>query len=997
LSTHNASPSSWVDKSPFGGLCAQVAAPSLGSHPRCGEGTATGHNTERLPSGGDRVTRTLLAAAGFAALALLALTLPPVASAYQPQLKRYPYLTDVVGSNATVNWATDQSRTSGTIKYGKVGSEPCTAHSKTASRSTITVNAVPQYQWLANLTGLTQGARYCYRIQLGTTSPVIDLLGTDASPEFYAQLPAGSSEPFSFAVLGDWGAVGDTQAGPDNKQADVMSQIAASGVRFALGTGDTAYPSGSQTNYGDLIQTGANISTVFAPEFWKKVGASTPMFNATGNHGFNSTFLSIWPQSTAVVGSGGRYVMDTYCCLNDTTSASYPSAWYAFDAGNARFYVLEAAWSTSNVGTADRYKNDYDTHWTPTSAEYQWLENDLRTHPSRLKFAFFHFPLYSSDPGEPSDTYLQGTNSLEGLLARHGVDIAFSGHGHNYTRTVKPSGDSLVTYMTGGGGARLRPATTCAFPVAYALGWSYSSGGSACVDGAPAGTGLPTSIDQVFHFLKVSVDGNRVTVTPTDSQGRTFDVKTYDFSGTDVSLSPTADAPVKEASPTTNFGGENLRVDAGSDPDVESYLNFSVSGVSGPIQSAKLRLYAYTGTANGPAVYSTSTAWSEGGITWSNRPAPTSAATDDKGTIAGNSWVEYDVTPFVTGNGSYGFRLAGTSSDGVDFYSREAPAGSPRPQLVLTVAGSGQPPSDTTPPTPPTELTANAPSPNSVELSWTAATDAVGVTGYEIYRDDKLLATTSGGGTSYGDTTASPNTTYTYKVRAFDAASNLSGFSNTATVTTPAGAPAGIGFVKQATGATPASTSSFTVPITSTSGNTLVAPIAVQAGTTTSVSSVTDSAGNIWTRGPVGFLSGSNTRIEIWYRTGAAPVTSVTVNLSAPDLASANVSEWRGVATAAALDTSGGQGNVSSTTAATPSITTTNANDLVVGAINFPLAVTSTLATAGFTSLADFTVSTVKGRAAYRIVPATGSSSAAWALSGSSTSGSAILALKAAP
>jgi hypothetical protein len=103
------------------------------------------------------------------------------------------------------------------------------------------------------------------------------------------------------------------------------------------------------------------------------------------------------------------------------------------------------------------------------------------------------------------------------------------------------------------------------------------------------------------------------------------------------------------------------------------------------------------------------------------------------------------------------------------------------------------------------------------------------------------------------------------------------------------------------------------------------------------------------------------------------------------------------VATAAALDTSGGQGNVSSTTAATPSITTTNANDLVVGAINFPLAVTSTLATAGFTSLADFTVSTVKGRAAYRIVPATGSSSAAWALSGSSTSGSAILALKAAP
>ena len=39
-------------------------------------------------------------------------------------------------------------------------------------------------------------------------------------------------------------------------------------------------------------------------------------------------------------------------------------------------------------------------------------------------------------------------------------------------------------------------------------------------------------------------------------------------------------------------------------------------------------------------------------------PAPTSAATDDKGAIPANTWVEYDVTPFVTGNGTYSFRLA---------------------------------------------------------------------------------------------------------------------------------------------------------------------------------------------------------------------------------------------------------------------------------------------------------------------------------------------------
>ena len=64
-----------------------------------------------------------------------------------------------------------------------------------------------------------------------------------------------------------------------------MTQIAKSGVRFAVETGDTAYPSGSQTNYGDLRQTGSDVSAVFGPQFWPRFGGSIPFFNATGNHG----------------------------------------------------------------------------------------------------------------------------------------------------------------------------------------------------------------------------------------------------------------------------------------------------------------------------------------------------------------------------------------------------------------------------------------------------------------------------------------------------------------------------------------------------------------------------------------------------------------------------------------------------------------------------------------------------------------------------------------
>jgi hypothetical protein len=201
--------------------------------------------------------------------------------------------------------------------------------------------------------------------------------------------------------------------------------------------------------------------------------------------------------------------------------------------------------------------------------------------------------------------------------------------------------------------------------------------------------------------------------------------------------------------------------------------------------------------------------------------------------------------------------------------------------------------------------------------------------------------------------------------------------------------------VRQATGGASTAAPSLSVPIASGAGHALVAAIAVQAGTTTSVTSVTDSAGNTWSKGPVGFLAGSNTRIEIWYSTGASPVTQVTANLSAADIVSANVSEWSGVAAAQAVDGFAGQGNASATTAPTPSITTTNANDVVLGAINFPRAVSATLATPGFSALSNFNASTVSGRAAYDIVSATGSYSLMWNLSGASTSGGAILALKA--
>ena len=91
---------------------------------------------------------------------------------------------------------------------------------------------------------------------------------------------------------------------------------------------------------------------------------------------------------------------------------------------------------------------------------------------------------------------------------------------------------------------------------------------------------------------------------------------------------------------------------------------------------------------------------------------------------------------------------------------------------------------DTTAPSVPTGLSAAAMSPTRVDLSWSASTDDTGVTGYNILRGGTQIGTATG--PSYSDTTAAANTTYSYAVRAFDAAGNTSANSAPINVTTPA-------------------------------------------------------------------------------------------------------------------------------------------------------------------------------------------------------------------
>jgi chitodextrinase len=93
---------------------------------------------------------------------------------------------------------------------------------------------------------------------------------------------------------------------------------------------------------------------------------------------------------------------------------------------------------------------------------------------------------------------------------------------------------------------------------------------------------------------------------------------------------------------------------------------------------------------------------------------------------------------------------------------------------------------DTTAPSAPGGVTATAASDVAATVSWTAATDAVGVTGYDVYRNGAAtpVGSVSGSTLTYKDTGLTGDATVTYTVKARDAAGNVSPASASASTTT---------------------------------------------------------------------------------------------------------------------------------------------------------------------------------------------------------------------
>ena len=189
---------------------------------------------------------------------------------------------------------------------------------------------------------------------------------------------------------------------------------------------------------------------------------------------------------------------------------------------------------------------------------------------------------------------------------------------------------------------------------------------------------------------------------------------------------------------------------------------------------------------------------------------------------------------------------------------------------------------DTQAPTAPTNVTSPSKTTTTVDLSWTASTDNVGVTGYDVYRGTTLAGSTTGA-TTFQATGLTPNTTYSFTVRAKDAAGNVSAASAALSVTTNA-TSGGTGSITREYWTGIAGTSVSAIPLTTTPSGT---------STLTSLEGPTNWANSYGTRirgyitpttsGSYTFYLAADDNAELWLSTGSDPANKALI---------ANVAGW---------------------------------------------------------------------------------------------------------
>ncbi len=214
-----------------------------------------------------------------------------------------------------------------------------------------------------------------------------------------------------------------------------------------------------------IVNTGDMIATPGDRHDWNKFWEmsrpiTVPYFLAVGNHDAHPK----------VPFSEKRYKEQVDLPGNEE--------YYSFVAGNSLFIIL------------DSFIDDQEKKIT--GEQLKWLERALANSTEKHKFVFLHHPLFTEPgkgkhAGDSLDAYPKDRDQLESLFVKYKVETVFAGHEHFYQRKTV---DGITHIITGGGGAPMY------------------------LDDKDGG---------FYHFIQVTVDGDKVNAEVVDINGKVRD------------------------------------------------------------------------------------------------------------------------------------------------------------------------------------------------------------------------------------------------------------------------------------------------------------------------------------------------------------------------------------------------------------------------------------------------------------------------------------------
>jgi hypothetical protein len=216
------------------------------------------------------------------------------------------------------------------------------------------------------------------------------------------------------------------------------------------------------------------------------------------------------------------------------------------------------------------------------------------------------------------------------------------------------------------------------------IGTNFTGATSVAFNGTNAASFTVVSGTQIRATVPSGATTGKISVT--NPAGTGASANDFVVAAT-LTFNPSDDAYVQSDRTSSKFGTATTLRMKQSSPIINSYLKFVVSGVSGSVLSAKLRMKVTVASSSGGSAYTvsnnyrgTSTPWLQGGLNYNNAPIISGTPLSTIGSVTVGQVVELDVKSAITGNGTFSFGLKNSSSMMVRYSSKE---GATKPELVI--------------------------------------------------------------------------------------------------------------------------------------------------------------------------------------------------------------------------------------------------------------------------------------------------------------------------